>query len=104
VSGLAPIELEDEFVEVGLQVFVPQSVVDASRPPLDVGADLVDPWEDEVSGGVPDDMHLMLVGWDAGVAGPAVRLDDDVGRGGGFDELPDVEGAVRGDFRQSCAV
>ena len=42
VSGSARVEPEDELVEVGLQVLAPQPVVDASRPTLEVGVDLVD--------------------------------------------------------------
>ena len=37
------IETENEFVEIGLQVFLAQTVVDAERPGLQVGEDAVDP-------------------------------------------------------------
>ena len=61
-----------------------QPVVDASRPSFEVGEDLVDPRQDEVSGGVPDDMDIVAIGGDRSVAGPAVGFRDGVGIGGGF--------------------
>ena len=58
-----------------------QPVVDASRPSFEVGEDLVDPRQDEVSGGVPDDMDIVAIGGDRSVAGPAVGFRDGVGSG-----------------------
>ena len=75
-----------------------QPVVDASRPSFEVGEDLVDPRQDEVSGGLPDDMDIVAIGGDRSVAGPAVGFRDGVGIGGGFDEVSEVGGAVGGDF------
>jgi hypothetical protein len=40
-SALATVEAEDEFVEVGWQVFPAESVIDAQRPVLEVGEDPV---------------------------------------------------------------
>ena len=74
-----------------------QPVVDASRPSFEVGEDLVDPRQDEVSGGLPDDMDIVAIGGDRSVAGPAVGFRDGVGIGGGFDEVSEVGGAVGGD-------
>ena len=53
-----------------------QPVVDASRPSFEVGEDLVDPRQDEVSGGLPDDMDIVAIGGDRSVAGPAVGFRD----------------------------
>ena len=80
-----------------------QPVVDASRPSFEVGEDLVDPRQDEVSGGLPDDMDIVAIGGDRSVAGPAVGFRDGVGIGGGFDEVSEVGGAVGGDFGQPQA-
>ena len=70
------------------QMLATQPVVDASRPSFEVGEDLVDPRQDEVSGG-SDDMDIVAIG----VAGPAVGFRDGVGIGGGFDEVSEVGGA-----------
>ena len=72
-----------------------QPVVDASQ--------MVDPRQDEVSGGFPDDMDIVAIGGDRSVAGPAVGFRDGVGIGGGFDEVSEVGGAVGGDFGQPQA-
>ena len=42
VPGAAPVEAEDEFVEIGLKVFAAQAVVDAQGPDLEVGEDAMD--------------------------------------------------------------
>src|SRR4249919_184250 len=42
-AGATAIETENEFVEIGLKVFLVQTVVDAERPGLPVGEDAVDP-------------------------------------------------------------
>ena len=77
-----------------------QPVVDASRPSFEVGEDLVDPRQDEVSGGLPDDMDIVAIGGDRSVAGPAVGFRDGVGIGGGFDEVSEVMRRRRRRFRQ----
>ena len=92
VAGFAAVEL----IEIGLQMLATQPVVDASRPSFEVGEDLVDPRQDEVSGGLPDDMDIVAIGGDRSVAGPAVGFRDGVGIGGGFDEVSEVGGAVGG--------
>ena len=59
VAGFAAVEAKDELIEIGLQMLATQPVVDASRPSFEVGEDLVDPRQDEVSGGLPDDMDIV---------------------------------------------
>ena len=59
VAGLSSVEAKDELVEVGLQMFAAQPVVDAARPALEVGEDLVDPGKDEMSGGLADDLDVV---------------------------------------------
>ena len=103
VAGFAAVEAKDELIEIGLQILATQPVVDASRPSFEVGEDLVDPRQDEVSGGLPDDMDIVAIGGDRSVAGPAVGFRDGVGIGGGFDEVSEVGGAVGGDFGQPQA-
>ena len=103
VAGFAAVEAKDELIEIGLQMLATQPVVDASRPSFEVGEDLVDPGQDEVSGGLPDDMDIVAIGGDRSVAGPAVGFRDGVGIGGGFDEVSEVGGAVGGDFGQPQA-
>ena len=41
VPGAASVEAEDELIEVGLEVFATQAVIDAERPALEVGEDAV---------------------------------------------------------------
>ena len=103
MAGFAAVEAKDELIEIGLQMLATQPVVDASRPSFEVGEDLVDPRQDEVSGGLPDDMDIVAIGGDRSVAGPAVGFRDGVGIGGGFDEVSEVGGAVGGDFGQPQA-
>ena len=62
VAGFAAVEAKDELIEIGLQMLATQPVVDASRPSFEVGEDLVDPRQDEVSGGLPDDMDIVAIG------------------------------------------
>ena len=40
VAGATAIETENEFVEIGLKVFLAQTVADAERPGLQVGEDV----------------------------------------------------------------
>ena len=95
MAGFAAVEAKDELIEIGLQMLATQPVVDASRPSFEVGEDLVDPRQDEVSGGLPDDMDIVAIGGDRSVAGPAVGFRDGVGIGGGFDEVSSVGGVRR---------
>ena len=103
VAGFAAVEAKDELIEIGLQMLAAQPVVDASRPSFEVGEDLVDPRQDEVSGGLPDDMDIVAIVGNRSVAGPAVGLGDGVGIGVGFDEVSEVGGGVGGDFGQPQA-
>ena len=48
VAGSAPVEAEDELVEVGLQVLASEAVVDAQRPGLEVGEDAMNPGQDHM--------------------------------------------------------
>ena len=59
MSGAASVEAEDELVEVGLEVFATQAVIDAERPDLEVGEDAVDPGQDDMGGHLADDMGIV---------------------------------------------
>ncbi len=93
VAGFAAVEAKDDLIEIGLQMLAAQPVVDASRPSFEVGEDLVDPRQDEVSGGLPDAMDIVAVGGDRSVAGPAVGFRDGVGIGGGSTKCPRLAAA-----------
>ena len=79
MAGSAPVEAEDELVEVGLQVLASEAVVDAQRPGLEVGEDAMNPGQDHMGGHVSDDVRVVCDAGRAGVAGPAVGP----GRGAG---------------------
>src|SRR6266581_2826068 len=70
--GAATVEAEDELVEIGLEVFAAQAVVDAQGPDLEVGEDPMDPGQDDMGGHRTDDMGIMGEARDAGIAGPSV--------------------------------
>src|SRR6516162_9552864 len=74
VPGAAPVEAEDELVEIGLKVFAAQAVVDPQGPDLDVGEDAMDPRQDDMGGHLADDMGIMDEAYRAGIAGPSVGL------------------------------
>ena len=59
VAGATAIETENEFVEIGLKVFLAQTVVDAERPGLQVGEDAVDPRQHHMGGDRTDDMGIV---------------------------------------------
>jgi len=79
VSGAAPVEAEDEFVEIGLKVFAAQTVVDAQGPDFEVGEDAMDPGQDDMGGHLADDMGIMDEACGAGIAGPSVGLGGGAG-------------------------
>src|SRR5512147_1954640 len=72
VPGVAAVEARGEFVEIGLQVFATQAVIDAECPAFEVGEDAMRPRQDEVGGHRADDVRLVGDAGGAGIAGPAV--------------------------------
>ena len=56
VPGAPAVEAEDKFIEVGLEVFAAQPVIDAQGPDLEVGEDPVNPREHDVGGDLANDM------------------------------------------------
>jgi hypothetical protein len=61
MPGAATVEAEDELVEVGLQVFAAQAVVDAQGPDLELGKDPVPPRQDDMGGHFADDTGIVLM-------------------------------------------
>ena len=74
VSGAASVEAEDELVEVGLEVFATQAVIDAERPALEVGEDAVGPGQHDMGGHTTDDVRIVHNAGSTGVPRPAVGL------------------------------
>src|ERR1051325_8639472 len=72
VPGAASVEAEDELIEVGLEVFATQAVIDAERPALEVGEDAVGPGQHDMGGHAADDMRVVRDAGDTGIPGPAV--------------------------------
>ena len=59
MPGAPAVEAEDEFIEVGLEVFAAQPVIDAQGPDLEVGEDPVNPGQDDVGSHLADDMGIV---------------------------------------------
>ena len=76
VSGAASVEAEDELVEVGLEVFSTQAMIDAERPALEIGEDAVGPGQHDMGGHAADDMRIVRDAGSTGIPGPAVGLGD----------------------------
>src|SRR3954453_15814615 len=79
VSGAASVEAEDELVEGGLEVFAPQAVIDAERPPLEVGEDAVGAGRHDVGGHAADGMRIVGDAESTGIPGPAIGLGGGAG-------------------------
>jgi hypothetical protein len=52
MSSAASVEAKDKLVEVGLEVFAAQTVIDAERPALEIGEDAVGPGQHDMGGHV----------------------------------------------------
>jgi hypothetical protein len=81
-----PVPSEHEFVEISLQMALPEAVECALRPPLEVREDAVDPVQDLVRLPAGDDLRLMRVCRGIFVTEPAVRDDVSAGLYGPADE------------------
>src|SRR3954451_23884318 len=79
VSGAAPVEAEDKLVEVGLEVFATQAVIDAERPALEIGEDAVGPGQHDMSGHAADDMRIVGDAGSTGIPGPAIGFGGGAG-------------------------
>src|SRR3954463_3735888 len=86
VSSAASVEAEDELVEVGLEVFAAQTVIDAERPALEVGKDTVGPGQHDMGGHTADDMRIVRDPRGTGIPRPAVGFGGGTGSEIGLEE------------------
>src|SRR5215207_611490 len=103
VSDMASVEAEDELVEVGLEVFATQAVIDAERPALEVGEDAVGPGQHDMGGHAADDMRIMPDTGSTGVSSPAVGLGGGAGGEVGLEEGMQAIGQIVGHLLQADA-
>ena len=74
VTRFAPVEAEDKFIEVGLQMFAAQAVIDAKPPAFQVGKQPVDAGHDDVCRHRPDDVRIVAHMGHTGVGGKPIRF------------------------------
>src|SRR4051812_48684083 len=79
VSGAASVEAEGELVEVGLEVFATQAMIDAERPALEIGEDAVDPGQHDMGGHAADDVRIVRDTGGIGIPCPPVGLSGGAG-------------------------
>src|SRR5438270_12920663 len=96
VSGAASVEAEDELVEVGLEVFSTQAMIDAERPALEIGEDAVGPGQHDMSGHAADNMRIVRDAGSTGVSCPAVGLGGGAGGEIGREERMQTIGRIVG--------
>src|SRR5215210_6529653 len=103
VSGATSVEAEDELVEVGLEVFATQAVIDAERPALEIGEDAVGPRQHDMSGHAADDMRIVRDAGSTGIPGPAVGLGGGAGGEIGLEKGMQTIGRIVGHLLQADA-
>src|SRR3569833_2757566 len=103
VAGAAAVEAEDELVEVGLEVFATQAVIDAERPALEVGEDAVGPGQHNMGGHAADDMRVVRDTGSTEVPRPAVGLAGGAGGEIGLEEGMQTIGRIVGHLLQADA-
>jgi len=103
MPGAPPVEAEDEFVEVGLEMLAAQPVVYAQGPDLDVGEDPVNPREHDVGGHLADDMRIVGEAGSAGISGPTIGFGGGAGDEVGREKGTEAGGRVIGDLVQPDA-
>src|SRR5919205_1942835 len=103
MSGAASVEAEDELVQVGLEVFAAQAVIDTERPALEIGEDTVGPGQHEMGGHAADDMRIVRDPGDTGIPRPAVGLGGSAGGKIGLEEGMQALGRVVGHLLQADA-
>ena len=75
VTDAAAVESEDELVEIALEMFPSQAVVDAERPSLQVGEDAMDPRQHDMGSHVADDMGIVSDVGRAWIGCPSIGFD-----------------------------
>src|SRR3954469_2497261 len=103
VSGAASVEAEDELVEVGLEVFSTQAMIDAERPALEISEDAVGPGQHDMGGHAADDMRIVRDAGSTGVSCPAVGLGGGAGGEIGREERMQTVGRIVGHLLQADA-
>src|SRR3954451_18937047 len=103
MSGAAPVEAEDELVEVGVEGFAPQAVIDAERPALESGEDAVGPGQHDMGGHAADDMRIMRDAGSTGVPSPAIGLGGGAGGEIGLEEGMQTRGRIVGHLLEADA-
>src|SRR3954447_11847279 len=103
VSGAAPVEAEDKLVEVGLEVFSTQTVIDAERPALEIGENAVGPGQHDMGGHAADDMRIVGDAGSTGVPGPAVGLGGGAGGEIGLEKGMQTTGRIVGHLLETDA-
>src|SRR3954453_957748 len=103
VSSAASVEAEDELVEVGLEVFSTQTVIDAERPALEIGEDAVGPRQHDMGGHAADDMRIVRDPGSTGVPCPAVGLGGGAGGEIGLEEGMQTIGRIVGHLLETDA-
>src|SRR5689334_10325515 len=103
MPGAPAVEAEDEFIEVGLEVFATQPVVDAQGPHLEVGEDPVNPGQDDMGGHLADDVGIVDDAGGAGISGPAIGLGSSAEAEVGGEEDVEAGSRVIGDLAQADA-
>jgi len=101
VTRLAPVEAEDVFIEIGLQVLAAQAVIDAERPSLHIREDAVNPGQHYMRGHFADDMRVVIDARRAWIGGPSVGFDRRAGRHVRRNEAMQRFGGKVGDFREA---
>ena len=103
VWGAASVEAEDELVEVGVEVFATQAVVDAERPALEISEDAVGPGRHDVGGHAADDMRIVRDAGSTGIPCPAVGPGGGAGGEIGLEEGMQTTGRRVGHLLQADA-
>src|SRR4051794_30103895 len=103
VSGAASVEAEDELVEVGLEVFATQAMIDAERPALEIGEDAVGPGPHDMGGEAAAAMRFVRDAGSPGVSCPAVGLGGGAGGEMGREKRMQTVGRIAGPLWQADA-
>src|SRR5215468_8506798 len=103
VPGAPAVEAEDKFIEVGLEVFAAQPVIDAQGPDLEVGEDPVNPREHDVGGHLANDMGIVGDAGGAGISRPTIGLGGATAAEVGGEESVEAGGRVIGHLAQADA-
>src|SRR5215212_8188641 len=103
VPGATSVEAEDELVEIGLEVFPPQAVIDAERPALEIGEDAVGPGQHDMGGHAADDMRIVGDAGSTGIPCPAVGFGGGAGSEIGLEEGMQTIGRIVGHLLEADA-